>query len=227
MYLTVDIGNTRVKQAWFDGDRMADAPAVGVRAERALVCATGRCDPEALHLPADDVMVLSARTPLPIVLDYATPQTLGSDRIAAACGARTLHRNVLIVDAGTCITIDLLDAGGTYHGGAILPGIDMQLRALNAFTARLPLVEAASDTPVSLTGRSTDESILAGVLGAARLAVEGFAIHHRRQHDDLLVLLTGGDAERLYGQGALTLPDCSTDPWLVMKGLNEILKHNR
>lgn len=226
MYLTVDIGNTRVKQAWFDGDRMADAPAAGSRAERAIVCATGRLDPKALNLPADNIVVLTADTPLPVVLDYATPQTLGPDRIAAACGARRLHRNTLIVDAGTCITIDFLDAGGTYHGGAILPGIGMQFRALNTFTAKLPLVEAGPDTPVSLTGRSTAESILAGVLGSTRLAVEGFAERCRQQHSDLLVLLTGGDAERLRGEGALVIPDCATDPCLVMKGLNEILKYN-
>lgn len=227
MYLTVDIGNTRTKQAWFEGDRLVDAPASGQRAERAIVCATGRCDTAALELPADNITLLTADTPLPIVIDYATPQTLGPDRIAAACGARRLHRDTLIIDAGTCITIDFLDADGVYHGGAILPGIDMQLRALHTFTAKLPLVEATDADGANLAGHSTAESIIAGVLGAARLATEGFVRRYRQQHPDLAVMLTGGDAVRLRGDGKLAIRGCTTEPQLVMIGLNEILKHNQ
>lgn len=224
MFLTVDIGNTRVKQAWFDGDVLCEAPAAGMRAERAIVCATGHCDLGSLDLPADKVSVLSSDTPLPITLDYATPQTLGPDRIAAACGAWKDHRDTLIIDAGTCITIDYLDAEGTYHGGAILPGIGMQFRALHTFTAKLPLVGAASDTATLLIGRSTAESIVAGVVSATRFAVEGFVDRYLQQYSDLQVLLTGGDADRLWGNGALAIANCKHEPWLVMIGLNEILK---
>lgn len=224
MFLTVDIGNTRVKQAWFDGDALCNAPAAGQRAERAIVCATGQFDPDALALPAEKISVLTSDTPLPITLDYATPQTLGPDRIAAACGAWRDRRNTLIIDAGTCITIDYLDAEGVYHGGAILPGIGMQFRALHSFTARLPLMDADAGTPSYLTGRSTAESIAAGVLSATRFAVEGFVVRYRQQCADLQVLLTGGDADRLWGSGALSIDGCRREPHLVMKGLNEILK---
>lgn len=243
MNLAVDIGNTRMKWALFDGDRRVAADvvardpdggcdlrprweALGVDVERALVCATGRLELERLKLGTEDVEVLSCKTRMPVTLDYATPETLGPDRMAAACGARALceGRGCVIVDAGTCITVDYLDADGVFRGGAILPGIEMKLRALHTFTAKLPLLEDVDLASEPVTGRTTRESMEAGVLTATRYAVEGFVAHYREREQDTAVLLTGGDANWVWGEGRLRVSGCQWEPYLVMIGLNEIMR---
>ncbi|MCQ2295823.1 MAG: type III pantothenate kinase [Bacteroidales bacterium] len=230
MNLTLDIGNTMVKWALFEGGCLTrsgrQATLEGVpHAERAMVCASGRVDEAALAALADEVHILSAETSLPIGVDYETPQTLGADRVAAACGARRLGegRACVVVDAGTCITIDYIDAAGVYRGGAILPGMEMKFRALHTFTAKLPLLSDVGFDEAPLTGRSTRASMAAGVLTATRFEVEGFVARYRAEAPECDVLLTGGDAERLWGEGRLAVAGCRIEPQLVMVGLNEIL----
>ena len=232
MNLTIDIGNTRSKWALFEGNQLVrcgymdeELPCEGVQST--MVCASGDADLHALGLDGDRVQRLTAGMPLPIVLDYATPETLGPDRIAAACGAQKVGNKgcpKLIIDAGTCITIDYLDAEGVYHGGAILPGIEMKFRALHTFTAKLPLLENIGGEEECVAGRSTRESMTAGVLTATRYEVEGFVRHYRQQDSRVKVLLTGGDAERLWGGGLPEVGDPIIEPHLVMIGLNEIIK---
>ena len=202
-----------------------ELPCEGVQST--MVCASGDADLHALGLDGDRVQRLTAGMPLPIALDYATPETLGPDRIAAACGAQKVGNKgcpKLIIDAGTCITIDYLDAEGVYHGGAILPGIEMKFRALHTFTAKLPLLENIGGEEECVAGRSTRESMTAGVLTATRYEVEGFVRHYRQQDSRVKVLLTGGDAERLWGGGLPEVGDPIIEPHLVMIGLNEIIK---
>lgn len=238
MNLAIDIGNTRMKWALFDGGRMSDHGSAEASQlaevcrshdwQQGILCATGACDLDSLGSMTGALHILSSRSRLPIAIDYATPGTLGPDRIAAACGAWKAFpgRNSLVIDAGTCITIDFVDNTGTYRGGAILPGIAMKFRALHTFTAKLPLIDNIDADTAILTGRSTDESILAGVLSATRFAVEGFAARYAKEHGDMQVILTGGDAGRLWGSGQLHIPSCSLCPWLVLDGLNEILNAN-
>lgn len=248
MNLTIDIGNTRIKWALFDHDRMLTADVAERNAqgccnlttelerkgynatdvERAIVCATGLLELDKLGLPCQRVHVMSADSRMPIAVDYATPHTLGADRKAAACGARKLcpGRPCVIVDAGTCITVDYMDACGVFGGGAIMPGIEMKFRALHTFTAKLPLYTTVDAASQPVTGRSTQESMAAGVLTATRYAIEGFVAHYREREPDIAVLLTGGDANWVWGEGRLHVADCLWEPYLVMIGLNEILKEN-
>ena len=231
MNLTIDIGNTRSKWALFEGDQLVrcgymdeGVPCEGV--QNIIVCATGDADLRALGLDGANVYRLTATMPLPIALDYATPETLGPDRIAAACGAQKIGKEgypKVIVDAGTCITIDYLDAEGVYRGGAILPGIEMKFRALHTFTAKLPLLENIGGEEECVVGRSTRESMTAGVLTATRYEVEGFVRHYRQRDSRVQVLLTGGDAGRLWGGGLLRVGDPLMEPHLVMIGLNEVI----
>ena len=232
MNLTIDIGNTRSKWALFEGDQLVrcgymDEGLPCEEVQSTMVCASGDADLHALGLDGDRVQRLTAGMPLPIALDYATPETLGPDRIAAACGAQKVGNKgcpKLIIDAGTCITIDYLDAEGVYHGGAILPGIEMKFRALHTFTAKLPLLENIRAEEGCVAGRSTRESMTAGVLTATRYEVEGFVRHYRQRDRQTQVLLTGGDATRLLGDGDLQVDDPLVEPHLVMIGLNEIIK---
>lgn len=230
MNLTLDIGNSHIKAALFDPSGAmiahyeqleqatpADWPRESI--QKAIVCASGRTPDLSRWLP-DSVTPhwLDADTPLPIRLDYATPQTLGADRIAAACGAWTLHPhgNSLIVDAGTCVTVDFVDADGVYHGGAILPGMAMQFQALHTFTAKLPLIEydGPSSADIPPCGRSTREAITAGVVCGLHYTLAGFVDHYCSRYDDLRVFYTGGMP---------TLPE-PQEPHLVLLGLNAILK---
>lgn len=235
MNLALDIGNTAVKWATFEGGRLAaggtwqadsgEWPTETTGIERAMACVSG--NPAALETLAPTlrcaVATLGPDTPLPIRLDYKTPATLGPDRIAAACGARALHPDAdcLVIDAGTCITVDFLDRQGTYHGGAIMPGIDMSLKALHTFTAKLPLVGIEAGRKAAVLGRSTEESIVAGTLGAATLALAGYVALYREKRPQLQVLLTGGDAARLNPAAGW-----QHVPGLTLIGLNEIMTYN-
>lgn len=225
MNLTLDIGNTAVKWATFEGHTLLeqgyDLPTDKLTvAESVLACASGKL-PDTVY----DIPLLTAETPLPIQLDYKTPQTLGPDRIAAACGAWSLHRDeaCLVIDAGTCITVDFLAADGVYHGGAIMPGLSMNLKALHDGTARLPLVSLEGIDRAPALGRSTEESILAGTLGATLLALAGYVALYREKCGKLNVLLTGGDAQRLIKAGAT---GWEYQPILTLTGLNEIMEND-
>ncbi|MBR1766390.1 MAG: type III pantothenate kinase [Bacteroidales bacterium] len=225
MNLAIDIGNTAVKWATFEGRQLAEhghglpADMLG-RADDILACASGESQLSGFNVP-----VLTSDMPLPIRLDYKTPSTLGADRIADACGAAALHPGepCLVVDAGTCITVDFVAADGVFHGGAIMPGLKMNLQALHTFTAKLPLIDIEGVTKTPVLGRSTEESILAGTLGATLLALAGFVALFKEKAPGLRVVLTGGDAGHLMASGT---GGWEHVPMLTMIGLNEIMIHN-
>ena len=168
-----------------------------------------------------------ATTPLPLHNTYATPKTLGADRLAAAVGAAWLRpsHDTLIVDAGTAIKCDLVEGGHTFRGGSIAPGLSMRFRALHAFTGRLPLVEIPEDatTIVPLTGDDTLSAIRSGVLNGAVAEVNGFIASYQQRYPALGVVLAGGDAPffqpRLKGR-IFGIPE------LVLIGLHRILAYN-
>lgn len=229
MNLTLDIGNSHIKAALFDADGCmvahyghlehsspADWPLEQIDA--AIVSASGVLPDLTRWLPAGvTAHLLTAASPLPIHLDYETPQTLGPDRIAAACGAWQLypHSNVLVIDAGTCVTIDYIDRTGLFHGGAILPGMAMRFEALHTFTDKLPLIEydgaAVADTDPC--GRNTRQAILAGVVRGLHYEIAGFVDYYRSRYEQVQVVYTGGMP---------TLPE-PQEPHLVLVGLNAIL----
>ncbi len=225
MNLTLDKGNTSVKWATFEGRELTahghGMPADQLeKAEKVFACVSG--DGTSLD---SRIEVLTSSTPLPIHLNYKTPETLGADRVADACGAVSLHPGepCLIIDAGTCITVDFVDATGTYHGGAIMPGLGMSLQALHTFTAKLPLLDIEHVDKAPVLGRTTEESILAGTLGATLLALAGFVALYKEKAPGLHVLLTGGDAGRLMSAGTNGWEHV---PQLTLIGLNEIMIHN-
>lgn len=225
MNLTLDIGNTAVKWATFEGKELKDcgygmSDELMAKADYMLACASGEM-PEGVS-----VQRLTADMPLPIKLDYKTPETLGADRIADACGAAGLHPGepCLVIDAGTCITVDFIDAKDVYHGGAIMPGLKMNLQALHTFTAKLPLIDLEGVEKTPVLGRSTEESILAGTVGATLLSLAGYVALYKEKAPNLRVLLTGGDAKYLLASGA-------NNGWehvqnLTLIGLNEIMIYN-
>lgn len=166
---------------------------------------------------------LTSTTPVPVNIKYATPETLGVDRIAAVCGALQLFpfENCLVIDMGTCINYELLDGEGNYWGGIISPGINMRFRAMHTFTARLPLFGATADIP--LVGNSTQACMQSGVMNGVLEEMKGIVKRVGEQHPRLRVILCGGDAQLFENQ----LKDSIfAAPELVLVGLNRILNHN-
>lgn len=170
-----------------------------------------------------DYIRLESTTPVPIESTYATPKTLGKDRIAAVIGATSLfpNKDCLVIDAGTCITYDLINANGVYLGGNIAPGISMRLRAMDEFTAALPLV--SKQHPDTDRGYSTETAIRNGAVWGTALEVQGFIQRFDKQTETLMVILTGGDASLL---DKLINWNTCVESHLVLIGLNKILEYN-
>ena len=158
--------------------------------------------------------------PTPLKIEYTTPHTLGSDRIAAAVGAWNEQpgNNMLVIDAGSAITIDFVTRQGRYKGGNIAPGIKMRLKALHEYTGRLPLVEKEGDTPAF--GYNTETAIRSGVISGICHEIDGYINEIKDKYGDVLVFLTGGDEKTLKNRIKSRI---FADKYLVAKGLNRIL----
>jgi type III pantothenate kinase len=168
-------------------------------------------------------MEFKPTTPIPLKNSYSTAETLGTDRLAAAVGANFFYegKNVLAIGCGTAITYDFVTEAGEYVGGAISPGIGIRFKALNQFTAKLPLVEIDEKFPILAS--TTRESILSGVLNGAIHEVDGYIDAIHQNFSDFEVILTGGDANFFVGKLKNAI---FVVPNLVLIGLNRILYHN-
>lgn len=237
--MIIDIGNTVAKLVAFEGDEPIEEirtsndslSALGAFAAKyafthGIVGTVKELTAEAeeqlrnLHIP---ILRFSPQTPVPITNRYRSPKTLGADRLAAAVGARSLKpgKDLLIIDAGTCITYEVIDAKGNYWGGNIAPGMQMRLRALNEFTAKLPLVSAEGDVPGM--GYDTETAIRSGVLRGMKYEIEGYIRSMRSKYPKLLVFLTGGDKINF---DATIKSIIFADKFIVPRGLNKILDYN-
>jgi len=170
-----------------------------------------------------DFIELSHKTAIPIENRYATPETLGKDRLAVVIGASFLKQNtdILVVDAGTAITYDFIDAQNIYHGGNIAPGLNLRLRALHEFTHKLPLVEIKRESP--LLGNSTDSAILSGAIYGIVFEIDGYINILKIKYPQLSVFLTGGST--FYFDTKLKNA-IFAERNLVLIGLNRILQYN-
>ena len=165
-----------------------------------------------------------------IINHYLTPKTLGLDRLAAVVGANYLYpqKNNLVIDGGTCITYDYVDAGANYLGGSISPGLKMRYKALNYYTGALPLLneDAGFD---NTSGNDTQSAITSGVQNGIKYELEGFIESYQHDKKELNIILTGGDSiffDTLL-KNSIFAPYIKIEPQLVLKGLNAaIQKHN-
>jgi len=172
----------------------------------------------------DPCIELDHSTPIPLENRYRTPDTLGYDRIAAAVGAYTIcpGKNVLVIDAGTAITYDIVTSEGAFVGGNISTGLEIRFKSLNKYTNRLPQLERPEEKP-GLLGSSTREAIQSGIVNGLLFEVDGFIEAFKRKYPKLQVVLTGGDAK--YFEGKLK-SSIFVDLNLNLIGLNRILEHN-
>jgi type III pantothenate kinase len=238
MNLIVDIGNTSTKLAVYKGRKKISVSRIndlsceelekelsGLKIKRAIISSVKKLPPfitDLLFTNIPHVHVLSHNSRFPFKIKYETPETLGTDRIAAVAGAYNCFgdKNVLIIDAGTAITFDFL-YGNSYKGGNISPGISMRFKALNKFTGKLPLVEQASD--FSSPGKNTHDAILAGVIGGVTYEINEYIRTFKKEHKNIKVIITGGDSGLLKEKLSYKtryMPD------IVIDGLNYILEYN-
>jgi type III pantothenate kinase len=237
MNLIIDIGNTRTKIALFKGRELVEdrvlSDSVEVlkyakawKATAAILSSVNKHNEELVkdvetYCP---VYELTRELSIPLRNNYGTPETLGADRIAAAVGAWALFpgENLLIFDAGTCLTTEFVSAEGIYEGGAISPGVNMRLEAMHRLTARLPLSEVPAEIP-ELVGKSTAECLQSGAINGTWAEIEGTILRYTEQYTDLQVILCGGDTKIFEKR---VKPSIFVLPKLVLYGLNEILLHN-
>ena len=175
--LILDAGNTALKVAQFENGHLSDLQRLDYGSADAALAKLASWNPGRIilssvsHFDASrveehfetKVVVLSSEIPLPLSLEYSTPETLGADRLANACGAAFLFPGspLLVIDIGTCITADFVDAHSVFHGGCISPGPVLRSKAMHGYTAHLPEVELSADAP--LLGKSTVESLRSGI----------------------------------------------------------------
>ncbi|TXD51620.1 MULTISPECIES: type III pantothenate kinase [unclassified Polaribacter] len=240
MNLSIDVGNTRVKAAVFEMDMLVE---VYVFEKSRIISEVKKIikkykvtqvilssvvliplkKVEKLQKLTDFIMV-SSKIKTPFKNLYATPHTLGVDRIALVFGAviKFPKKNVLIIDAGTCITFDFLNKNSEYLGGAISPGIEMRYKSLHLFTSKLPLL--AINKPNNFIGNSTNESIDSGVVNGVIQEIEGVIMQYKKKYLDLTVVLTGGNTNFLSKQLKSSI---FANQNFLLEGLNEILIFNK
>jgi type III pantothenate kinase len=236
MNLAIDVGNTRVKIAVFEKDKLVELfvfnktkilseikdilkkheISTGIMSNVASISDSKLKKIKNLV----QIHIISSLTEVPFKNLYKTPETLGVDRIALVAGAVSQFsgHNVLVIDAGTCITFDFVNSEGEYIGGAISPGLKMRFNSLNHFTANLPLLE--KDDLIDFIGKNTKESMNSGVINGVIQEIDGVINQYKKKFLDLTVVLTGGDTNFLAKQLKSSI---FANQNLLLHGLNKIL----
>ncbi|MBL0341049.1 MAG: type III pantothenate kinase [Bacteroidetes bacterium] len=210
--LILDIGNTRTKIALFEENKILEVKSVKgdfTDELRSMVLTNEyptHCIVSTVSMSEEDVMnslkfisgikivFIKSGMLLPVKILYKTPETLGNDRLANACGASKLNknRNTLIIDLGTCIKYDFVTNNNEYLGGSISPGLLMRYKALTRFTGQLPYFKPEDEFP-QLTGQSTEGSIRSGVENGILEEIKGIIQRYSEVFDQTDIILTGGD----------------------------------
>ena len=240
MNLVVDIGNTRIKLAIFENQKLIiDEKITSViflskikemfeafpKIDNAIISSVRKLDKEPAILALFcKVHVLAHTSKTPFKNSYATPQTLGVDRIALVTAAfyKNPRKNTLVIDAGTCITYDMINDYGEYLGGAISPGLAMRYKALHNQTDGLPLLEP--NELLDFVGNTTESSMHSGVINGLTNEVDGVIEQYKLRFKDLTVILTGGDAHFF---GKRLKNSIFANSKFLLEGLNYLLEYNK
>jgi type III pantothenate kinase len=174
-------------------------------------------------LSNNKILILDSDTPVPIINNYETPQTLGKDRLAALVGASVHYPGCpkLVIDAGTAITIDYLNEKNEFQGGNISPGIQTRFNALHQNTGQLP--QHKLNTNTTFLGLNTQNAILSGVQNGALFEIEHYINHFKTLNTNTITFLTGGDADFFVKNLKNRI---FVNRNLVLSGLNTILEYN-
>ena len=240
MILAIDVGNTRIKGAVFEGATLLETfvfmkTELQVSIENILkkhikvsnLVVASVSDVEKQAFIAFEELVkthfVSHIDSFPFVNCYETPHTLGIDRLVLAAGAtlRFPNQNRLVIDAGTCVTYDFIDENNNYLGGAISIGLRLRYKTLHKYTAKLPLLNL--ENPKHLIGKSTSESIHSGVVNGLVFEIDSFITYYKVLYPKFIIILTGGDAEFLAKRLKNTIFANSN---FLLESLNQLFQYN-
>ena len=236
--LCFDFGNTRKKAAVFHDDEMKEGivlPDDGLETIQSLIKkfqpAKSILSSVIEHNPTIEELLsvntkfhkLSHLTKVHFTTPVGKPESIGADRLALAAAAVQYYpdKNNFVIGLGTCITYNFINKYHEFVGGAISPGLEMRLKALNYYTAKLPLIEADANVP--LVGYDTSSNILSGVVLGMAKEIDGFIEAYRERYRNFNVLLTGGDIVYLASHLKNKI---FADPDLIFKGLYAISEVN-
>jgi len=239
MNLIIDVGNTRIKIAVFNNTEIIHTEIITTEefyfkalkllevysCKNAILSSVGNLKKSQINELNSKINLIQLDyiSKIPFKNCYKTPKTLGVDRIALVSSAASQfpNKNVLIIDAGTCITYDFINEKGCYLGGAISPGIKMRYQSLHKFTKKLPLLE--TKLPENLIGGSTEECIHSGVVNGVINEIDSNIDSYRKKNKDLTIVLTGGDVNFLSNR---LKNGIFANPNFLLQGLNTILTYN-
>ncbi len=240
MNLIIDIGNTRVKLAVYENNSKSTLEHIAredffdaikellekfPKITNSIVSSVAffsEKEQKQLQELLPTIFVQSTMV-LPFYNTYSTPKTLGADRIALVSAA-ALHyknQNVLIIDAGTCVTYDLINDNNEYLGGAISPGLTIRYESLHNLTATLPLLKPINQDV--FIGNTTESSIHAGIINGLKLEIDGVIQQYQSRYNNLTIILTGGDANFLAKRLKSSI---FAKPNFLLDGLHHLLKIN-
>jgi len=238
MNLVLDFGNTRIKAGLFDGEILKKTLVeFNIQTlfiflkkhqfDKIMVATVVELPSETIDLikSKGKLSFFEASTPTPLRNFYQTINTLGSDRLAASCGAYLQFKGTafLVIDAGTCLKYNYTDKNGNFLGGGISPGLAMRFKAMHEQTNKLPLI-TFDENYHDLIGNNTQSSIRMGAQLGMIAEVKGIMEEYKQFNDTLNIVLTGGDAPFL--QKGLK-NGIFADPDLILKGLNSILNYQQ
>ena len=236
--LCFDFGNTRLKVACFQDTQLAEvivikndgidtieALIIQFEPEKTILSSVIDHNPEIENLLASKTKFhkLNYLSKLPFSTAVGKPETIGADRLALSAAAVYFFpkQHNLIIGMGSCITYNFINADHEFLGGGISPGMEMRMKSLNQFTARLPIVKPDGNVP--LIGYDTVTNILSGVVMGIANEIDGFIYAYKERFGNFNVHLTGGDlvylASHLKNQ-------IFADPELIFKGLYAISEVN-
>ncbi len=178
---------------------------------------------EKLLAEKSSFLKLNASIKLPFTTPVGKPETIGADRLALAAFASFFYKdqNTLVIALGSCITYNFINKYNSFNGGSISPGMEMRFKALNHYTAKLPLVKVDWNFP--LIGYDTTTNILSGVLQGMASEIDGIIDEYKKKFEKFNVLLTGGDTANFVRHLKNKI---FADPYLILKGLYAISKYN-
>lgn len=212
MLLAADIGNTRTKFGVFKDNALIEVFTCNCNEVQRVLPTIFLAYPQIHDAVVSSVKDTTAPIPFPSSIavhqvsrlwkfpfknNYQTPETLGIDRLILVSGAVLLFpkQASVIIDAGTCITYDVVDHQNQYHGGAISPGLQMRYKALHHYTANLPLLQP--EFVDVLVGNSTATAIHTGICNSVVYEIQGFLRDYQSAYPNFITILTGGDANFL------------------------------
>ena len=214
MTLALDLGNSFLKTAVFQGDVLIDQQTFDYTSFKKDLATHLKKYPKIHHaiissvknflvsdfdsiLQGIKINYITHQSRFPFKNLYQTPQTLGIDRMVLAAGAVISYpnQNRLIIDAGTCITYDFVDSKNHYRGGAIAPGAQLRYQSLHAYTSKLPLLTIQN--PGDVVGNSTQQAIHSGVINGLCFEIQGFIDYYCSNYENFIIILTGGNADFL------------------------------